>query len=120
MGKGNGNHNGITAAQAIEAAKNSKGFVTVIAKTLGVSASYVYRLQDKYPTFKQAILEERENNKDIAETKLFDLINEKNPTAIIFYLKTQGKDRGYVERQEVKHSGEINQSLVILPSKDDE
>jgi hypothetical protein len=32
---------------------------------------------------------------------LFKLIKEGNVAATIFYLKTQGKQRGYIERQEV-------------------
>jgi len=32
---------------------------------------------------------------------MMKLIDDLNPTMIIFYLKTQAKDRGYVERQEV-------------------
>lgn len=38
---------------------------------------------------------------DWAETQLFRLISEGNPTAIIFYLKCKGKHRGYSERSEV-------------------
>ncbi len=45
-GNGNGKpgKNGITAAEAIEAAKGSRGFVTTIAKHLGCSRCYVYQL----------------------------------------------------------------------------
>lgn len=39
---------------------------------------------------------------DLAESKLMMAINEGNLTAIIFYLKTKHKGRGYVEGQEIK------------------
>jgi hypothetical protein len=94
------NGNGYTAEQCITAAKDSRGFVTTIAKRLGCTRSYVYQLQKKYKTFAEAILDEREGLKDFAEGKLFSQIDEGNTTAIIFYLKTQAKERGYVERQE--------------------
>ena len=93
--------NGYTAEQCIEAARGSRGFITTIAKRLGCDRTYVYRLRDKYSTFAQAIIDERESLKDFAEGKLFKQIDDENITAIIFYLKTQAKDRGYVERQEL-------------------
>ena len=114
MGKGNGFKNGITAEQAIKAAESSKGFVTVIADRLGVTPSYVYQLQKKFPTFRQAILDQREMMKDNAEGKLQSLINQENPTAIIFYLKTQAKDRGYVERQEVTGQDGTNIKIQVV------
>lgn len=102
MGKGNGNNNGITAEQAIAAAKDTKGLVSKIASNLGVAVNYVYALQRKYPTFKQAVLDEREIQKDHVESKLYSRINGDDTTAIIFYLKTQGRDRGYSEKQEIE------------------
>jgi len=57
--------------------------------------------------FKKAIDDEKEGLIDFAESKLFNLINEKNTVAIIFFLKTQGKHRGYIEQSDVGISGEI-------------
>ena len=38
---------------------------------------------------------------DFAESELMKLIKDGNVAATIFFLKTQGKARGYIERQEV-------------------
>jgi hypothetical protein len=95
------NGNGFTAAQVIEAIRESRGFVSTISKRLGCERTYVYRLIEKYPTAKEALENEREGNKDFAEGKLMQQIDAGNITAIIFYLKTQAKNRGYVEKQEI-------------------
>lgn len=103
--------NGITAEQAIEAVRESKGFVTTVAARLGCTRQYIYKLAEKYPTVKAAIDEEREGVKDFAEGKLLEQINAGNITAIIFYLKTQAKGRGYVERTE---STNLNVDITLL------
>jgi hypothetical protein len=38
---------------------------------------------------------------DFAESHLHKLIKDGNPAATIFFLKTKGKGRGYIERQEI-------------------
>ena len=54
----------------------------------------------------QAVEDEiRGQTLDLAETKLIGAIRDGNMTAIIFYLKTKGADRGYIEHH--KHSGTI-------------
>ncbi len=75
--------------------------MTHIAKNLGCNRTYVYHLMKKYATFAQAVEEEREALKDVVEIKLIEEIEAGNMTGIIFYLKTQGRDRGYIERHEV-------------------
>lgn len=94
----------ITAKQALEAVEDSKGFVTTIADRLGCTRSNVYALMKKFDTVNQAVIDERERMKDKAEEKLFNNIEDGKETSLIFYLKTQAKDRGYVEKQEIDHS----------------
>jgi hypothetical protein len=53
----------------------------------------------------------RESNIDIAESKLMELIGKGQPSAIIFFLKCLGKDRGYVER--VETTGKDGADLVL-------
>lgn len=105
------NGNGFTAVEIIEAVKGSKGFVTTIAKRLGCERSYVYKLAKKFPTVQEALDNEREGNKDFVEGKLMEQINAGNITGIIFYLKTQAKDRGYIERQEI--TGADGKEVII-------
>ena len=51
---------------------------------------------------------------DFAESKLYELVDDKHPTAIIFLLKTKGKDRGYVERQEFDIEGGLNLNVEFV------
>lgn len=57
----------------------------------------------------------KEQNIDVAEEGLHTLMRTKNEPvrlrAIDLFLKTQGKDRGYVERREVDIDGDMN--LVV-------
>lgn len=91
----------LTKAQVVKAAHAQKGFVTKIAQSLGVTAKTIYSYRDRYPDVADAIEEAREQRHDFVENKLMERINAGSDTAIIFYLKTQCKSRGFVERQEV-------------------
>lgn len=57
---------------------------------------------------------------DFVESELFKQIKEGNVTAMIFYLKTKAKKRGYIERAEIDHSSKGEKvSLVLNIDKDD-
>src|SRR5690606_21892274 len=46
--------------------------------------------------------------KNFIEDGLMDLIEIRNPNAVIFANKTLNRDRGYDEKIEVHHSGQVN------------
>ena len=100
-----------TAERIITAINETKGFLTTAAPKAGVSYRTIKRYVHDFPSVKQAMEEAHESITDFAESKLFKAIEEGNLTAIIFYLKTQAKDRGYTERAELKaeveHKGEV-------------
>ncbi|MBU0846719.1 hypothetical protein KKH23_05970 [Patescibacteria group bacterium] len=89
-----------TAARIIKAIGESNGLLTLAAKKANVGLTTVYRYANEYPSVKQASVEAKETMLDFAEGKLYRKIKAGDNTAIIFYLKTQGKARGYIERQE--------------------
>lgn len=92
----------VTAAQAAQAVKDKKGFVTQAANQLGISRQQLHNLINKHPTVKEALTDAREEMKDFAESKIYEGINGGNTALIIFYAKTQMKDRGYTEKQEIE------------------
>ena len=62
----------------------------------------------------------QETTVDMAESKLLTSINEGNVAAIIFYLKTKGKKRGYVEQHDVDVNGNAFEKLMRETIDDDE
>ena len=90
-----------TAARIIAAISESNGLLTLAAKKAGIGYSTVWRYTQDFPTVKQAVTEAKERMLDFAEGKLYEKIKSGDNAAIIFFLKTQGKKRGYVERSEV-------------------
>jgi hypothetical protein len=60
---------------------------------------------------KKFLEQSRESMLDNAESKLYSEVLAGNMTALIFFLKTQGKSRGYCERQEI--TGAEGKGLTI-------
>ena len=90
-----------TAARIIKALHETSGLLTVAAAKAGVSYTTINRYVAGFTSVKEAAIEAHERMLDFAEGKLYSKIKDGDNTCIIFYLKTQGKARGYVERQEV-------------------
>jgi len=85
--------------QLLEALEKSLGIVSTACQSVGVSRTTYYKYYNDDDDFKQSVDSIGDIALDCAESQLFELIKAKNVTAIIFYLKTKGKKRGYVEKQ---------------------
>ena len=86
------------------ALNKSLGIVTTACKTCDVSRGTFYNYMNNDPEFKKEVDDIENIALDFVESKLLNQIQDDNTTATIFYLKTKGKHRGYVERQEFDHT----------------
>lgn len=85
----------------LEALEKSLGVISTAVKKVGLSRSCFYKYIEQDEEFKKAVKEIEEASIDFVESALFKQIKEGNTTATIFFLKTRGKKRGYVERTEI-------------------
>lgn len=103
--------------------KNSMGIVSTACEKADIARKTHYEWYNNDPDYSAAVDAIQESCIDFAESKLMELINGAkhevatakgevlqvqdgpNPTACIFYLKTKGKKRGYVEKSELDVQG---------------
>ena len=96
-----------TPQQVAEALHASYGNVLMAAQSLGIARNNLYPYLAEYPECQQACDEGREARLDGAEHLLTEASHGRTDptrsqlTAAIFTLKTIGKKRGYIERQEL-------------------
>lgn len=106
------------------ALEKSLGVVQTACKKSGLSRTTYYNWRTKDPDFAKAVDEVQNVALDFAEDALFQSIQRGNVAAIIFYLKTKGKERGYVERQEIVGSQikplEVSLTLTAADLSSDE
>lgn len=94
------------------------GNISELCKAVGIHRSTYYEWMGKDEKFKKKVDAEREGLIDFVESKLFGLINDKNVAAVIFFLKTRAKDRGYVEKTEQVIMGDEFKPLKVIVTKD--
>ena len=86
--------------------RRTKGIVSVAAQNLGISDTALYRRIQRNKSLQKVKWEAREQVVDMAEAKLFKMVNGEDFRAIKYTLSTLGKKRGYVERVEQEQVGE--------------
>lgn len=101
----------------IKALEASLGIVTTAIKKSGVKSSTHYKWLKEDPAYAKRVNSIQNMSIDFVESQLYKQIQEGNVTSIIFYLKCKAKERGYVERQEIKHTGGVN--FVIAEDEKD-
>jgi hypothetical protein len=84
----------------IEALKNSLGIVTSACETVGIDRTTHYRWLKDDEEYRIATEDIDNISLDFVESQLFKQIRDGNTTATIFYLKTKGAVRGYIEKRE--------------------
>jgi predicted DNA-binding transcriptional regulator AlpA len=84
----------------LEALESSLGVVTSACKKVGVGRTTFYNYVNSDEEFAKAVQDIENVALDFAESQLHQQIKTGNATSTIFYLKTKGKKRGYVERME--------------------
>lgn len=101
----------------LEALEKSLGVVTTACKSVGISRVMFYEYLKQDAEFKAAVDDVENIALDFAESQLHKQIQQGNPTSTIFYLKTKGKGRGYVERSEQEIT--IKETEFIAPKAND-
>ena len=84
-------------AQVVKAIKETKGLVSLTAQRLRCDPETVRNYAKRHDTVALALKEEREAMLDIGELSLFNAVKAGEAWAVCFWLKTQGKKRGYIE-----------------------
>ena len=96
----------------LAALEKSLGVVTTAAKNIGIDRGTHYLWMNEDAEYKAAVDALQDMAIDFAETHLHQLILNGDTAATIFYLKTKGKKRGYVERQEL--TGSEGQPIIHI------
>jgi len=85
----------------LQALEQSLGIVTTACKNAMIHRSTYYDYYKNDLDFKNKVDDIQNVALDFAESQLHKQIQSGNTSATIFYLKTKGKNRGYIERQEI-------------------
>jgi len=91
----------IKKESVLKALESSLGVVTVACKSADVPRSTYYKWLKEDKEFAKAVKDIENIALDFGESQLHKQIGDGNTSATIFFLKTKGKRRGYIERSEL-------------------
>lgn len=97
----------ITQEQMLEAIKGTQGLISKIQRKLEAQLGEticwdtVEKYVHKWSSCEEAVKAEKEAMLDIAENNVFKALTQNDLATSKWYLKMKGKERGYVETQEI-------------------
>jgi len=92
-------------AQVLKAIKGSGAVMSTIAKRLDCAWYTARKYVNEWEATRQAYEDEEQMILDLAESKIYESINNGNTQDAKWLLATKGKKRGFTEKQEVEHTG---------------
>ena len=101
-----------TEDEIAAALENSMGNIAMAARTMGYSRSGLNVRINESEKLRQVVADQREAMTDHAESSLNRGVISGEAWAVCFYLKCQGKSRGYTERGEMSHDVRLTVSAA--------
>lgn len=114
------NGNSLKKDAIIKALESSLGIVTSACKAIDISRKTFYQWVKEDPEFSERVKNLSEIALDFAESALFKNIREGKEASVIFYLKTKGKERGYIENSFPIPDSGLLQIKWVIPNADKE
>jgi hypothetical protein len=108
----------LTIDQIEQALRANGGWFTQAAKALGVSHQAISTRVQKSERLQRVTEDVKAQYLDLAESKLMQKIKDGDLGAICFYLKCQGRQRGYVEKAKLDANITQQEPLTIEKDKD--
>ena len=106
-----------TKKALLEALEKSLGIVTTACKIVNINRTTFYKYLKEDNDFALQVRQLDNVVLDFVESQLHRQIKDNNTVATIFYLKTKGKNRGYIERQEItgKDGDALIKPIIFTP-----
>lgn len=107
----------ISTEEIVDALTETEGNQVMAAARLGCCRQFIWKRAKAEPAIRAAIRQGVKRRIRVAEDRLHELIEAGDFRAIRFFLITQGKDQGWVERQEVTGANgkDVASVVVYLP-----
>lgn len=107
----------LTVATVTEQLQSAFGNISAVASVFGVTRAAVYGFIEDHPELKAVLKDARETLLDDAESSLHAAVLGSEGWAVCFALKCLGKERGYVERQEITGANGGGVEIIVKREK---